>query len=184
MGEGKEPRIYVDTNVILDVIERRRKKDDSFLLLDKIKNEGWYCCTSAYTICELIDKEQEFLHVGNLLLNRHTLDEILKSRKPKDLSQEQRDDAIDKVRGFFKQYKIEQFTLEEKGWETAYAVLRDLNISASDAIQVATAIEANCSIFISNDGELGKEAQKKLVWMSPTQANQTLKGQGVTKEVL
>lgn len=183
MSEGKEPRIYVDTNVILDVIERRRKKDDSFLLLDKRKNECWYCCTSAYTICELIDKEQEFLHTGNLLLKRYTLDEILKSRKPKDLSQEQRDDAIDKVRGFFKQYKIEQFTLEEKGWETAYAVLRDLNVSASDAVQVATAIEAGCSIFVTNDRELGEEVQKKLMWMAPAQANQTLKGKNVTKEI-
>ena len=170
----EEPRIYLDTNVILDTIERRKK--ESLFLLEKIKNEGWYCCTSAYAVCELMDIEQEFLHVGNLLLKRYTLDEIIRRKKSKRLSQEQREDAIDKVRDFFKQYKIEQFTLEEKGWETAYTILRDLNVSAPDAIQLATAKEANCSIFISNDEELGKEAQKILTWMTSTKANQILKG--------
>jgi len=173
LRKENEPRIYLDTNVILDVIERRR--NESLFLLEKIKNESWYCCTSAYTVCELIDKEQEFLHVGNLMLKRYTLDEILRRRKPKQLSQEQRDDAIDKVRDFFKQYKIEQFTLEEKGWETTYTVLRDLDVSASDAIQLATAEEANCSIFVSNDEELGKEAQKILTWMTSEKANQNLR---------
>jgi predicted nucleic acid-binding protein len=174
LSEGKEPRIYLDTNVILDVIEGGRGRNESLFLLEKIKKEGWYCCTSAYTVCELIDKEQEFLHVGNLLLKRYTLDDILRRKKPKQLSQEQRDDAIDKVRNFFKLHRIEQFTLEEKGWETAYAVLRDLNVSASDAIQLATAKEANCIIFVSNDEELGKEAQKVLTWMTSAKAYKNL----------
>ena len=169
----EEPRIYLDTNVILDVIERRR--DESLFLIEEIKNEGWYCCTSAYTVCELIDKEQDFLNMGNLLLKKCTVDEILRKRNSKNLSQEQREDAIDKVKGFFKQYNIEQFTLEEKGWETAYEVLRDLNVKASDAVQLATAKEAMCSIFVTNDEKLGKEARKVLTWMTSKNAYQILK---------
>ena len=103
---------------------------------------------------------------------RYTLDEILRRKKPKLLSQEQREDALDKVRNFFKQYRIEQFTLEEKGWETVYEILRDLNVSAPDAIQLATAKEANCTMFLSNDEELGKEAQKILKWMTSGKANE------------
>ena len=174
----EKPRIYLDTNVILDVIERRR--NESLFLLEEIKNEGQYSCTSAFTVCELIDKEQEFRHIGNLLLKRYTLDEILRRKKPKDLSQEERDNAIDKVKTFFKQYEIEQFTLEEKGWETAYAVLRDIDVSAPDAIQLATALEAECSIFVSNDEELGKQARQKLMWMTSEQALQMLRNSGST----
>ena len=173
MSNKEEPRIYIDTNFILDVIERRR--DESLFLIEEIKNEDWYCCTSAYTVCELIDKEQEFLHIGKLLLKKCTVDEIIRKRNSKSLNQEQRESAIGRVEAFFKQYNIEQFTPKEKGWETTYEVMRDLNVRASDAVQLATAKEAFCTIFVTNDEKLGKEAQKVLTWMTSKKAYHLLK---------
>lgn len=170
MGEEKLPRLYIDTNVFLDVIENRKGKEYSKNLMDLIKTEKWYCCTSVFGICETIDIEQEFMHQENLRREKYTIDDIIRRRKDKKLTQTQRDDALDKVRVFLLQYNIEQFVLANKGWETAFTILRDLNISAPDAVHLATAIENNCTLFITNDGDMEKEARKKIPSLSSKRA--------------
>jgi len=74
-----------------------------------------------------------------------------------------REDAIDRVKDFFKQYRIETWELDEKGWSTAVEIMRDLNIKATDAIHVATALEADCTIFVTNDEELDKQVKRKII---------------------
>ena len=166
---GESPRIYLDTNIILDVIERRR--NESIFLLEKIKRLKLYCCTSTYTILELINIEQDFTHITNLLGKRYTIDEILRKRRQKRLTQEQREDAIDRVKNFLKQYKIVVLNLLDSGWDLTFEMLRDLNVTVGDAIHVATAKEDECTLFVSNDEELGKEAEKILSWATSKKAN-------------
>ena len=166
-------RIFLDSNVILDVIERR--KTESIMLLDHIREAKLFCCTSSFTHAELIDIEQEFTHITNMLTKRFTLNEILRQRKKKRLILEQRENAIDRVRDFFKQYKIETWELDEKGWNTVIEVLRDMNVKAPDSIQVATSLESECNLFVTNDQELGKEVNKRIKWVTPSQALNMLK---------
>lgn len=168
MEEGNEPRIFLDSNVILDVIERRR--NESIALLECIKEKDLFCCTSSFAHAELVDIEQEFTHVTNMLGKRLTLGEILRKRREKRLTLEQREDAIDRVRSFFKQYKIETWELDEKGWSTIVEIMRDLNVKAPDSIHIATAVESSCTIFVTNDKELGKEVKKIMKWVTPKQA--------------
>jgi predicted nucleic acid-binding protein len=157
----------------LDVLERRR--EDSIILLDKIKEIKCYVCTSILSACELIDIEQEFIHWTNMFAKRYTPDEILRKRKSKLLSLEQREDAIEKVKVFFRQYPIETYELDKNGWNIALEILRDLNVTAIDAIHIATAKETECIFFVSNDEELGKEARKIIRWQTPSQTLQMLR---------
>jgi len=166
-------RFFLDSNVILDVIERR--KNESIMLLEYIREAKLFCCTSSFAHAELVDIEQEFTHITNMLGKRFTLNEILRARKQKRLILEQRENAIDRVKDFFKQYRIETWELDEKGWSTVIEVLRDLNVKAPDSIHVATALESGCTFFVTNDEELGKEVKKKIKWVKPSQALDMLK---------
>lgn len=173
MEEKDELRIFLDSNVILDVIERR--KNESIALLEHIREANLFCCTSSFAHAELIDIEQEFTHIMNMLGRRLTLDAILRERRKKRLTLEQRENAIDRVRNFFKQYRIETWELDEKGWSTVIEIMRDLNVKAPDSIHIATALESGCTIFVTSDEELGKEAKKKMKWATPKQAFTMLK---------
>ena len=100
MSEKEEPRLFLDSNVILDVIERR--KNESIVLLEYLREAKLSFCTSSFAHAELVDIEQEFTHITNMLGKRLTLDEILRERRKKQLTLEQRADSIDKVGSFFR----------------------------------------------------------------------------------
>ena len=161
-------RVYLDTTVILDVIEGRRKESSS--LLRVIKRQEIYCCTSTFALCECIDKEQEFIHIGKMCKRKFSFDDIARNRRQKELNQPERMIAVHKVEDFFRKYPVEIVTIEKDAWERTLKMLADLNVSACDAIQIATAKESKCHIFVSNDGKLGKEAKKKLRWLKAEEA--------------
>lgn len=103
-------RLFLDTNFLLDIIEQR--KDESKVLLERIKESNWYCCTSSFAICELVDKEQEFTYAQNLLVKeKRSIDEILRVRRRKDITQEEREGTIQKVKTFFDKNPIDVFTI-------------------------------------------------------------------------
>jgi predicted nucleic acid-binding protein len=153
-----DDRIYLDTNVILDVIEKRRT--ESLSLLKNIKRLNVYCCTSSFALCETIDKEQEFIHIGNMCKKKCTFDELLRNRRQKELNETQRQDAINKINVFFGKFPVEVFIIEGSTWDKAIEILRDLNVSACDAVQIATAIANKCTVFVTNDGKLKDEVDK------------------------
>jgi predicted nucleic acid-binding protein len=160
-------RIYLDTNVILDVIENRRTA--SLTLLRKVRELGFYCCTSSFALCETIDKEQEFMHIGNMCKNKCTFDDLLRNKRNKELNTKERQIAIDRVGNFFATYPVVIFNIEGDTWDKAIEALQILNVSASDSVQIATAIANKCSVFITNDEKLLNEA-KKIKGLKPLRA--------------
>ncbi len=153
---------YLDTNVILDYIEQRR--NDSIYFFEKIvRTEGWSCCTSYFTILELIDQEQQLRHLGNLLTKRRPLDEIIRM-KQKKLNQDERSEAIAKVDTFFEKYmdNLDIFSLNDDSWDFTIKIMDQLDISAPDALHLTVAIEANVDIFVSNDSDFIKVAKSKI----------------------
>lgn len=165
-------RIFLDTNFLLDITESRKEKSRD--LLDKIKRFNWYCCTSSFTICELIDKKQEFTYALNLLnKEKCSIDEILRIRRQKDITQQEREKAIDEVRQLIQDNPIDIFSIKENGWNETLRIMKECKVSACDSIQIVTALENNCSVFITSDRQLGTEIDKnikKLKWLSPEKA--------------
>lgn len=49
-------------------------------------------------------------------------------------------------------------------------MMRELRVSACDSVHIATAIVAECSIFITSDSDLGKQVEKHMRWLSPEKA--------------
>lgn len=172
----RKQRFFIDTNFILDIIEGRKKV--SKLLLEKIKELSLPLCTSSFAICELIDKEQEFIYAMNLLTKeKRSIDEIVRVRKQKKISQKEREEAISEVQNFLKNNPVDVFTIRENGWNIALDMLKNLKVDACDSVHIATALEKECSVFITSDKQLGNEIAnaKLMTWLSPEEALKVFK---------
>lgn len=145
--------IYLDTNIIIDEVEKRNRKTITFF--EKLRTVGdWEAVTSIFAIVEAIDVEGQIAHAANLVQNRMSWDEIAKQRT-KVLSQTERDWAVKHVEEFRERnQKAKIYEFKEQGWETALEVMRNLDISAPDALHVATALNARCQVFLSKDTTL------------------------------
>lgn len=154
------PHIYIDTNVIVDIIEGQRRS--SVHLIETVKERGWICSTSNFAVMEVLDVRKENAFIFKKLSEGHTLKKILRLRYEKDLSEETLQDVYNKVYNkFFIPYKfIQFFWLTKEGWDKAIEICANSNISTSDCIHVATALEAGCDILVTSDESFEKNASK------------------------
>lgn len=151
-------KFYIDTPVIYDYLKDRHPKSTQFI--ENIKdNPDWKGYTSSFTSLELLDNLQSLTHMENLALKeRKTLDEIVRKRHQRNLTEEELGKSIKEVDNFFKNFSrdIEVFHLEGGGWNRAIEIARKINVTAKDVIHIATALEAGCDFFITRDGDLIK----------------------------
>lgn len=147
--------VYIDTNIIVDQVERRKSATTDFFA--RLKGDrDLEAITSIFALVEAVDAEGQIRHIANMVIDRMTWDEIGRKRE-KELTQDEREKAIQKVESFFKENdKVKVYKLKDEGWDTVTEVMKDLNISAPDAIHVATALTKGCAILLSNDSNLLK----------------------------
>ena len=168
-----EPHIYLDTNVILDAIYNRYTP--SVELLDRIKNEGWKCSTSRFTVLEMLEYEQEKAFEDKLVrdglsrsrlrdyigrrrqakwgLNKEELSEVWVSLNIK-LANEY--DFID-----YEHPKGEE--LWNEFWDEAEGFCAATNIGVADAIQLAFAKFMGCNILITHDQDFQSIADMYII---------------------
>ena len=63
VGEPDAPSLFLDTNIILDVLWARETGDDSAELVEKMRNRRWRAVTSSFAIMEVTSQEQEERYV-------------------------------------------------------------------------------------------------------------------------
>ncbi|VVB85907.1 PIN domain protein [uncultured archaeon] len=150
----KPLKFYIDTVVFLDFLEGRKEKSIQFItnLLD---DDDWIGYTSWFTLLELIENKQVMMHMMKLALDEHlTLNEIVRKREQRRLSEEPLKYAVDVVDRLFKNNKINIDTPKENVFSRAKQLQSKINISAKDVIHVATALENKCDFFITGDTDL------------------------------
>jgi len=175
----RAPYLYVDTNVFLDVVWKRR--ESSIVLVNRIKTKKIKACTSTFTFLEATDKEQEYKFFWKMLGKHHSFDEILRLRFQRQLTKQDLEDVIETVDAqFWKPYKdaIDFYYLELDGWTLAMELMGELSIRSNDVIHLATAILAGCDLFVTNDTDLLKTINKKIPACTPEQVDQKLKSLG------
>lgn len=153
----KKPRPYVDTNVILDYI--RNRNHDSVLLLETIKRKKIRCWTSYYTILELMDREQENKWIWKRVQTGITLDDFLRHRYPRKLSEAELHDVYNEVEDKFLKPFVDTDIFNvmvpfEESWDLVLKLLQRSNFSIGDAFHVDAALGSGCNIFITNDSGL------------------------------
>ncbi len=145
------PHIYLDANIIVDIIQGQRRA--SIHMIEEIKNRKWVCSTSAFSYMEVLDIIQENKFIYEKLSDGFPLKMIMRMRANRDLSDNNLEKIFNQVKNkFFIPYDfIEFYDLTEDGWGRALGICATTNIFAPDSLHLATAIEAGCDLLVTSD---------------------------------
>jgi predicted nucleic acid-binding protein len=119
---------------------------------------------------EALGVRQEYLYIMNELQRGERVDKILRNRGQRNLSNTNLITVYNELLySFYERYKdtLDYWYLTQRGWENATLIMTKINISAMDAIHVATAVEAGCDRFVSSDTALIKNAKSLIPTYSP-----------------
>lgn len=154
--------IFLDTNIMLDVIENRNKEVKQFFtqLVKHHKNGDIQLSTSIYNITELVDKEFEISYFQECMKEKISGDVIIRRRGSRifycERSIRNKDIIIDKVNDFLEKTElhIHSSTLPIEEREMLYILLGDRGIRSQDAIIVSCALHNESDYFFTSDGNL------------------------------
>ena len=153
---ARVPRLYLDTNVLLDLFFDRRPVSRDLVVLG-ISN-GWDITSSNFALMELLDVVQENRWaVRRLTEEREQLNTLISRRHQRDLPEE----ALEAVRreiNRFKDRDYEQITYYDivgNGLlERAMGLCAETNIAAPDCIHIQMAIEIGADILVTSDSQV------------------------------
>ncbi len=138
---SRKPHIYLDTNVILDVIEDRW--DPSRDLVAKVVQLNWLCSTSRFTVLEMFTLSQIVRRLGG----RRTGKFQLRSRELDEI-------YADLAASIDVHVSCVTFHAPLDGlWDEAEKLCADTNIAPADAIHLATALGVGCDVLVSRDSD-------------------------------
>ncbi|MBL7191172.1 hypothetical protein ISS30_05710 [bacterium] len=130
-----KPLIYFDTNVIRDILRKRR--DESVELFKKIKSVKYPCVSSIFALMELVESEKSQYYAKKLLLeNKKDINQICREYRKccldeKELSFVENNIINSEVFDF-----IELLNLSDENWTIAKKYAFSTNISATDCIHI------------------------------------------------
>jgi len=168
-----EPRLYLDTNVILDVLNNRW--EPSKKLLDRIRIEHWKCITSRFTFLEMLDVEHEQRFIENLMAEGYPLSrvrDLLGTRRQKSRGLPKRDlesviaKLYDAQHTMFSCIEF-QWPVAESFWNRVDEYCAATNLAVADAMHLAFAIESEANILVSRDKDFCAIADDFIIAIPP-----------------
>ena len=156
-----EPIIYLDTNVIRDDTQNRRKS--SVHLIAKIRNKELECYTSIFAWMEMIDSAQEEEFVREKHKEGMEYNTICRKRNQIDLSKETLEYVSEKFKDILCNYRfIKPLSLSAEGWDLALHTASNSTISAPDTIHIATAWLSGANLMFTSDEHFKKHGNEIL----------------------
>lgn len=161
MSKRKSKTVYLDTNVVLDFLLKR--KTDSTLLVESIRSRKWMMITSSFTIVEMSDWKKRDLFIRNKLELNWGMDTIFGSKNKTDLGNYEFEKVSRWLLDLGTLLNISYIDLADSaGWQTLRDISANTNLLAKDSlhlcIALVSALNKQCDTFISEDGDLIKEA--------------------------
>lgn len=176
------PHLYLDSNIILDVLRDRRRHGElvSLKLLEHAKRDKWFISTSPFTLMEILDVEQDDMFFQIKVSEGHTVADVLRIRRQRDLSEERLDSISRRIHDRLRiaYGYIDYWELDSNGFDHAVELARITNITATDCLHLATALEAGCDLLVTTDEFFAKEAQEYLPTSLPEQVETELRNLG------
>lgn len=165
---------FLDTNVILDYLENRNQevRDIVAQLLLFHKNGSIELATSVFNMAEVIDKEFQIHHIGTLLSNKMSYDEVLRQRGKKNQYREEARGYTTSVKRKIKRFifdnDIKMLDLEPfqtgrvegpstSTYEELYDLIYSHQFASQDALIIGTALCNGTTYFLSNDTDIVNE---------------------------
>ena len=155
-------KLYFDTNIIRDYLENRNQK--SVELVECARQKNWECITSAFTMMELADRQQDTIFFQKTVINKKwDVDKFLRERRQKNLSKQDFEDLEEYLKTVETRLPfLSFFNLSEEGWRIAQYITFHSTLSAVDTIHLATAYTASCDIIVTTDSNFIKHGNEIL----------------------
>lgn len=179
------PRIYLDTNILLDLFFQRRPESTGLVL--RGTSESWDVTYSHFALMELIDIVQEtYWAQRKLNEDRDQLNVVISQRHTRDLPI----DALERIRRQIRQFTdslyphIGYYDFANPGiLERAMGLCENTNMTAPDCIHVQMALEIGVDLFVTRDGHVIREADAWVPTASPDAAVRRLIDLGFALQV-
>jgi len=152
-------KIFLDTNIILDYLERRNNQ--SIILIERIKEKKIDCYCSLLLLLELLDVQKDTLFFNKLVIDKKaTINEFLRDRHRKYLAKSDFESLNEKLEGIIEALRFTHFyELSVTGWDMALAISSKTNLLSQDVVHFATAITLSCDVLVTRDMGIIKEGK-------------------------
>ena len=165
------PTLYLDTNVLLDIVRPQRRRKESRQLVEEWQAKSWFCVSSYFAQMEALDAVQEIEWFLSRANQGHSIGSLLRRRRdrrdlsPRELNKVSRDfysQLVPEIQDY-----IEWIDLGQDAWEVAMRLATATNSSAPDCIHVAAAISRKCDALVTSDRPLGETAAGEIEVAEP-----------------
>lgn len=159
----KYHKIYLDTNFIRDIMEKRNTK--AIHLIETIRNlhskKKCSCFTSAFLLMELCDAKKDDLFFQEAINKKLEFKTIIRQRNNPNLEEHHFKKISEYLDSLLESYPfLEKLSLSEDGWQVATAISSSSNIWSPDCVHLATALSNECDFLITSDSQFKKESEK------------------------
>lgn len=147
--------LFIDANVMLDYVERRRGNLHSIEVVERIKSDSRMLgVLSTFSLMEVEDQVQEVAYGQSLLNLGHTMSEVRDAARRRQLSSDEclrcHERVFSVLQSLGTRFTIRSPTHPEI-WTLAAKLMQRTNLSAPDSVHVATAIATGCDGFVTGD---------------------------------
>jgi len=154
--------LYLDTNVILDLLLKR--SNEAVVLVESVKSRRWGVITSTLSLVEMSDWKKRDLFMRNKVELFWSMDSILSKKNETDLGENEFRKVEKWLLDSAVSFKPDYYDLADAaGWLKLREISTSTNLLAKDAMQFCTALIAalngKCNFFVTSDGNLIKEAK-------------------------
>lgn len=159
----KHYKIYLDTNFIRDVMEKRNTK--AIHLIETIRNlknkKRVSCYTSAFLLMELCDAKKDDLFFQEAINKKLEFKTIIRQRNNPCLEEHHFKKISEYLDNLLESYPfLEKLSLSDEGWQVATAISSSSNIWSPDCVHLATALSNECDFLITSDNQFKKESEE------------------------
>ena len=157
----KIPNIYLDTNIIRTLIEKRLPILVN--LMRTIKDRKWACFTSTIAVLELSNLKKDDVYFRKKINEKAEYKEIIKGRDQKKLEIKELREVNRYIENFFNRYPyFYAYQIPAEVWRDALKISFEANINSIDAVHLATALIFKANVLITSDTHFIKEANSFL----------------------
>lgn len=175
--ETGAPNLYLDTNVLLDIL-RPQRRPTSAELVRRLQARGWQCTSSYFALMEALDIEQENAWARQRIRAGQDFEWIVRRRRDRDLKPQTLTRISNRFIGRFVdelENAIYWGVLGAEVWEEAATLAATSNISATDCLHVATAVAYSCHVVVTSDETLIGLASEHIAAARPEDVLQLLR---------
>src|SRR3989344_183912 len=161
MKKRRTPKIYLDTSIIRELIEK--ENPDLGNLMCTIKDRKWKCFTSTFGILELSELKKDDIYLHKKVKEKLEYKEIIRNKDKKTLDANDFKMVKTYISKFLNNYPyFSTYQIPNFAWTDASTITLNSNIHSFDAIHLAAAVHSGTDILITKDEHFIKEARNLL----------------------